>query len=108
MSDKEFYFCLSEVENYSDIDAYVSDLALSSIWSEDVTLDELVPKLQAIYRFYNMPFRDMVYAAGYNQNTFAQRFCVPLRTVQHWCNGDRECPLYFRLAAAELLHVVVR
>ena len=77
-------------------------------WQEDISSEAYAEQLKRIYTLYHMSLKDMIYEAGYNQSTFAIRFCVPLRTVQHWCNGDRECPLYFKMAVAEIMHILER
>ena len=48
------------------------------------------------------PFRDLLKAIGLTQTECSRRFEIPLRTVQHWAGGDRECPSYVRLMMAEL------
>lgn len=40
---------------------------------------------------------------GMTQTGFARRFNIPLRTVQHWCLGERSCPPYVIAMAAEIL-----
>jgi len=49
-----------------------------------------------------VPFRDLLKAMDLTQTECCRRFEIPLRTVQHWANGDRECPSYVRLMMAEL------
>ena len=49
-----------------------------------------------------VPFRDLLKAMDLTQTECCRRFEIPLRTVQHWANGDRECPPYVRLMMAEL------
>ena len=41
MTDTQFAACVREVPAYADIDAYVSDLALSSMWGDGE--DEDIP-----------------------------------------------------------------
>lgn len=50
-----------------------------------------------------LAFRDFLAALGLTQTECARRFSIPLRTVQHWAAGDRDCPAYVRLMMAELL-----
>ena len=111
MTDTQFAACVREVPAYSDIDAYVSDLALSSIWG-DAEGPEIpaarIDQLRAIYAAVNRPVRAIVTASGLSQAAFAERYCIPKRTVENWCSGARECPLYTRLLlqrAEELLQV---
>lgn len=49
-----------------------------------------------------LPFRDLLKAMGMTQTQCSRRFEIPLRTIQHWAAGDRECPTYVKLMMAEL------
>lgn len=100
MTYKQYNFCVSAVANYSDPDAYVSDLALSTIW--DDTPDAPIPperleNLRAIYTAATRAVREIVAAVGMSQAAFAERWCIPRRTVEDWCRGIAKCPLYTRL-----------
>ena len=100
MTDTQFAACVREVPAYTDIDAYVSDLAMSSIWG-DAEASEIptarIDQLRAIYTAVNRPVRAIVTASGLSQAAFAARYCIPRRTVENWCSGANECPLYTRL-----------
>lgn len=100
MTDTQFAACVREVPAYADVDAYVSDLARSSMWGDAETADipaARIDQLRAIYTAVNRPVRAIVAAAGLSQAAFAERYCIPKRTVENWCSGSRECPIYVRL-----------
>jgi hypothetical protein len=100
MTDTQFAACVREVPAYTDIDAYVSDLALSTIWGDAGTADipaARIDQLSAIYAAVNRPVRAIVTASGLSQAAFAERYCIPRRTVEDWCRGIAQCPLYTRL-----------
>lgn len=100
MTDTQFAACVREVPAYADIDAYVSDLALSSVWGDADTAEipaARIDQLRAIYQAVHRPVRDIVAASGLSQAAFAERYCIPRRTMEDWCRGVRECPLYTRL-----------
>lgn len=100
MTDTQFAACVREVPAYTDIDAYVSDLALSTIWGDAEEADipaARIDQLRAIYSAVNRPIRAIVAASGLSQAAFAERYCIPRRTVENWCSGVNECPLYTRL-----------
>ena len=110
MTAKQYYFCVSAVANYSDPDAYVSDLALSTIWDDTPGAPippERLDQLRSIYAAVNRTVREIVSAAGMTQAAFAEAFCIPLRTVENWCTGCRECPLYTRLMMQKCLGLLV-
>ena len=100
MTDTQFAVCVREDPAYADIDAYVSDLSLSSMWgdSEDSDIPAArIDQLRAIYAAVNRPVRAIVTASGLSQAAFAERYCIPRRTVEDWCRGIAKCPLYTRL-----------
>ena len=106
MTYKQYNFCVSAVAKYSDPDAYVSDLSLSSVWGDapDAPIPpERLDQLCGIYAAVNRPFREIVSAAGMTQAAFAEAFCIPLRPIENWCSGCRECPLYSRLMMQKCL-----
>lgn len=100
MTPNQFNFCVQNALNFTDQDAYVSDLALSSIWGD--APDAAIPQdrldyLRQIYDAVNRPVRAIVTASGLSQAAFAERYCIPRRTVEDWCRGISQCPLYTRL-----------
>lgn len=86
----------------------MSDWATSSIFSEDADLLDNVAYLGQIWDAAHMDVRAICKAAGLSQVALAQRFCIPLRTVQNWCNGQRPCADYIRLMIAEALDIIQR
>ena len=100
MTDMQFPACVRECASYDDVDAYVSDMARSSIWGNAEVKDiptERLDLLRTIYAAVNRPVREIVAASGLSQAAFAEHYCIPRRTVENWCSGSRECPLYTRL-----------
>lgn len=111
MTDKQFMACVSEVANYTGKDAYVSDLALSSMWNDDENTDiptERIDALGVIWDAYHRPVKEIAADAGLSCRKLAERFCIPYRTVEDWSAGKRECPTYTRLMMQECLGLLVR
>lgn len=52
-----------------------------------------------------MTIREILTAAGMTQTALAKRFDIPLRTVQNWATGQRECPVYIRKMIIEILRL---
>lgn len=105
-----YRYCLSEACKYSDQDAFVLDLALSSIWEDDEY--EIPPErmawLKQIWLAEKRTVKDICKAVGFTQRELADHFSIPLRTVENWCMGTRSCPIYTRLMMQELLGLVSR
>lgn len=109
MTDKQRMQCLFEVPNYNDKDAYISDLALSSIWGE--TEDAEIPEsriddLGRLWDAANRTVKQISADAGLSQRKLAEKFCIPYRTVENWCAGTRECPVYVRLMMQKILGLI--
>lgn len=101
MTDKLFAEIWSDTTAYNDPDAFASDWALSSSFGGgDVDL-WLFEQLRSLWGIRHLPFTDLLGLLGLGQSACSRRFCIPLRTVQHWANGDRDCPDYLRLMMAE-------
>ena len=41
-----------------------------------------------------MTFKELREASGMNQREFGEYFGIPLRTIQNWHGGQRDCPDY--------------
>ena len=103
--------CINEAANYADRDAYVSDLALSSIWGDEegaeiphARLDWLGQLWDAVHRSVKEIARD----SGMSQRKLAERFAVPYRTAEYWCSNPAACALYVRLMMQEALGLLRR
>lgn len=106
MNLKQYQVCIRELPNFTDADAYVSDLALSSIWGdapETEIQNDRIQQLQEIYRAASMTVPEIAQSAGLNITQMAARFAVPYRTMQDWFSGARSCSLATRLMMLECL-----
>ena len=65
-------------------------------------LDHGTMLLQDIYGIINRPISDIRAATGLTQQAFADRFAVPIRTVQNWESRDC-CPVYVRVLIQQAL-----
>lgn len=103
MTDKQFYQAFREAFAYSDSGAFASVVALSGIFpcAEDDDLPALAEELRHVWRYAHITVREIVQHTGLSQTDFAARFAIPLRTLQRWVSGDRDCPPYVRLLLAK-------
>lgn len=96
----------AETGAYADRDAYISDMALSSVWGDaedaEVPSDRL-KLLGGIWDGAHLTIPELINQHGLTQTGFAQYFNIPLRTVQDWCGGQRSCSPYVAAMAAEIL-----
>lgn len=111
MTDKQFFYCVKETGNYADRDAYISDLCLSSIWGDGEEADipqERINAIGSIWDACHRSMKDIASEAGLSQRKLAERFCIPYRTMENWCGGQNECPIYARLMIQECLGILRR
>lgn len=106
MTIYQYHLALTEIENYTDRDAFVSDLAISSAFPEESDLAATASELVLIWDAYHMTIRDLRTAAALSRMEFSRRFHIPIRTIENWeCTGAnaRECPVYVRLLIADAI-----
>ena len=105
MNNKQRRYAFSKASYYYDRDAYISDLAISSIWGdfpEDEIPADRLQELGHLWDAANLPMRDLLAPCGTMVDA-AERFCIPYRTIQDWCAGRHPCTQYVRLLIADAL-----
>lgn len=111
MTDLQFYQLFTEALIYDDLDAYLTDYALSSMW-EDGESDDIPPerieRLSALWTAAHLTVRNIRQHTGLSQAAFAQRFCIPRRTVEDWESGRNGCAPYLRLLLAQAVGLYQR
>lgn len=103
MTDKLFQLIWQDAQQITDIDAFVSDWALSgALLPDGADIDPvLVERLQMLWHIANDPFALILKLMDMTQTQAAVRFCIPLRTIQDWHGERRKIPPYIRLFMAE-------
>jgi DNA-binding XRE family transcriptional regulator len=111
MTDKQFSTLFSGALADQDRDMYVSDWALSDIWGDpegaDIP-DDRIQSLGALWDVAHITIREIRAATGLSQVAFAQRFCIPRRTVENWESGASVCPDYLRILLAQAVGLYTR
>lgn len=111
MTNKQYSTCVTEAQHYTDREAYISDLALSSMWEDDKTDEIPAERLDAVSQIWDAAHRSVKQIAadaGMSQRKLAERFCIPYRTIENWGGGKNACPLYIRLMMQEILGLLQR
>lgn len=111
MTYKEYHTLLGAAKEENDPDRFLAEWSSSNIFYPDPEKDGLSPDcvaadLQNIWEVAHLTIRDVIARSGLSQTAFAIRFCIPLRTVQGWALGERNCPYYICFAIADLLGMV--
>ena len=113
MTSKQFYTLFADALEQADRDAFVSDWLLSSVWFEDPydasaeIPSDLTQQIGDIWDVALITIAEIRRHVGLTQAQLAERFCIPLRTLQGWETG-RPCPNHTRLMMAELLGIYKR
>lgn len=105
MTHEQFYTVVSEIGNYTDRDAYISDLSLSSIWGDSADLPAIAYDVGRIWDACHMSTKELRAVTGLSQVAFGRRFLIPRRTVENWesTKVPNECHLYIRMLIADVL-----
>lgn len=104
MSDKLFAKLWHDALAQTDKEMYIAEYG-NPEWFDEISTDvsEVVRILSNIHDVAHMSLRDIIKNAKLTQAAFASKFCVPLRTVENWATGNRDCKDYDRLMFARLL-----
>lgn len=83
-------------------DAFLNNVTLSVPDAPGcIDLDAEKARLSRIWELAHMSMKELISLAGLSQTAFAKGAGIPLRTVQNWYGGIRECPAYVRFLLAE-------
>ena len=63
----------------------------------NISSNQLYDILKSIHGAAHYSLKSMIYDYGFTKASFSHRFCVPIRTVENWCNQTNKCPSYTRL-----------
>ena len=107
MKDKLFNKLWKDAISQPSKELYLNEYGYPD-WFDEISPNpsEVMDILGKIHDVAHMSMRDIIKAVGLSQTSFADKFCVPLRTVQGWCIGERKCPDYFRLAVCRQLGIL--
>lgn len=111
MTDHQFHSIFTAALTDDNREAFVSDWALSSIWSDAEGADIPAARLDELGELWDaahLTIRDIRAHTGLTQAAFAERYLIPKRSVENWEGGQRECPAYLRLMLAELSGAFMR
>ena len=99
MTDKQRKFAVSESLNYTDEDAYVSDIALSIEFDGAEITDDLINELRELWQIAHMSMADIRKKSGLSRVAFCDKLLIPIRTAENWesdKSSRREPPLYVK------------
>lgn len=106
MTINQYRTAVAEAANYTGRDAYISDLAMSSIWGDSEGINVPTARVEQLGQIWDATHRsikEIAATAGMSCRKLAERFCIPFRTMENWGSGANECPPYTRLMMQECL-----
>lgn len=107
MNDKLFAKLWADALAQPNKDMYVSEYGYPD-WFDDISPDteKVVATLENIHTVAHMSVRELISASGLTQPDFANKFCIPLRTIENWATQKRNCADYIRLMIARQLDLI--
>ena len=104
MTDKLFAKLWQDALAQKNLELYIAEYG-NPDWFDEISTDLATVNdiLTNIHKVAHMSIRDIIISAGLTQAAFAIKFCIPIRTVENWATGQRECKDYDRLMFATLL-----
>ena len=107
ISYHNFYILFGAATAEQDRERYIAEWSSSSIFypdadSPDIYADVLSVALCYIWDVAHLTGRDIRQHLGLTQAAFAERFCIPRRTVENWERKGGHIPPYNILAYADI------
>ena len=104
---RDFYTLFGAATKEQDRDRYIAEWSSSSIFYPgenvpDINADDLAEALENIWDVAHLTVRDIRQHLGLTQAAFAERFCIPRRTVENWERRGGHIPPYNILAYADI------
>ena len=100
-SNAELFIMASDLRAVKEI--FLNNVTLSAEDGADgcIDMDAEKTRLSRIWDLAHLSMRELISRTGMSQTSFAKGAGIPLRTVQNWCAGSRDCPVYVRFLLAE-------
>jgi len=98
---------LVEAAAEEDMDAFVSDWSMSSIWDDDP--EELyipfsrIDYLTGLWEDAHKSPREIREMTGLSRAAFGAVYQIPPRTIENWEYGRTQMPIYIRLALVRMV-----
>nr|DAH99722.1 MAG TPA: protein-turn-helix DNA binding protein [Caudoviricetes sp.] len=102
---------IGEMQHYTNIDAYITDMAQAYAWGDDPdAVDQAIPVerikyLTDLWDWWHMSAAELLQASGYTAPQLSHTFGVPYSTLAGWVSGKAKAPQYIIAMAAELLEL---
>ena len=94
-SFSEFYFSITDSESsyYINLFKYGFDFPM------------IYDTLSLVFEKANLDINDILKICNMSKAALSHRFCIPIRTVENWCNGSGKCASYILLMIFECFNI---
>lgn len=107
MTDKLFAKLWKDALAQPDKEMYISEYGYPEFFDEiSEDLQEIVDVLGNIHDVAHMSLREIIKQSGMTQAAFAEKFCIPRRTIEDWVSGKNKCRDYDRLMFCRILGIL--
>ena len=107
MKDSTFKKLWDAALEQSDLEMYIGEFGYPDYFEEvGDTPEKIIKTLTEIHTVANMPMGEVIKKSGMTQKQFSEKFCIPVRTVENWSAGSRDCPDYVRLMIIRQLGIL--
>ncbi len=109
--DRVFHKLWDNAISSVDFQTYYSSITSSTsgdyinLLKYNINIDNTYNILKHIYEYANLPFSDLMNIIGIKKSAISHRFCIPIRTVENWCDGSRVCSSYLKLMIMECFNI---
>lgn len=101
---EQFEIAASEAPNYTDVDAFVSDLYISLFPEMGEELDmEAVEHLRSLHYVMTAPIKDIAARGGIRMKQLSKMLIIPFGTMVNRANGVTTCPPSVRVYMGVML-----
>lgn len=107
ISDEQFNHILKAAlaDDSTDKQSFINKWAYDAIFAEDENEKyDIVQEIASIWDIAHISIKEIRAKTGLSQVKFAEKFCVPRRTLEDW-EAKNTCPNYVRLMLAQLAGV---
>ena len=106
MTNDQRHLAITEAAAFADRDAYISDVARSSVWgdADAATIpQERIEALGAIWDAAHRSIKDIAALAGTSVRQIGLRYGIPRRTIENWSVGISDPPTWTLLLLQQAL-----
>ncbi len=76
-----------------------------SLIESGLNMDKFYILIKQIYSIAKMPISELLDEYSIKNSVLSHRLCIPVKTIEHWKYGERECPAYMKLIIIKAFNI---